>query len=78
MKRQEQIEKSILGTMMTENYLIVDSDVKQDFFISHIHRNIYQCMLDLLVKERPVDFVTVLTMMDPKALGRQMEKSREE
>ena len=69
MKRHEQIEKSVLGTMLAENYLIVDSGVRLDFFTGHIHKNIFQCMLDLLVKKRPVDFVTLLTMMEPAALG---------
>ncbi|WP_438315418.1 replicative DNA helicase [Sporosarcina sp. FA9] len=69
MERHKQMEKSILGTMMAENYLIVDSGVKLDFFISHVHKNIFQCMQDLLAKKRPVDFVTVLTMMEPTALG---------
>ena len=68
-ERHEQIEKSVLGTMLAENYLIVDSEVTHDYFISHVHRNIYRCMLDLLIKKRPVDFVTLLTMMDPTALG---------
>ena len=40
----EQIEKSVLGMMLAENYLIVNSDVKPDFFISHIHKNIFGCM----------------------------------
>lgn len=69
MKRHEQIEKSVLGSMLAENYLLVDSEVKQDFFISHIHKNIFGCIQELLVKRRPIDFVTVLTMMEPIALG---------
>ncbi|MCZ2260790.1 replicative DNA helicase [Sporosarcina sp. G11-34] len=69
MARHEQIEKSVLGTMLAENYLIADSGVMRDFFISHVHKNIFQCMQDLFAAKRPVDFVTVLTMMDPTALG---------
>lgn len=69
MERHEQIEKSILGSMLAENYLLVDSEVKQDYFISHIHKNIFGCMQALLAKRRPADFVTVLTMMEPSALG---------
>ncbi|MDS9473205.1 DnaB-like helicase N-terminal domain-containing protein [Sporosarcina pasteurii] len=45
-ERSEQIEKSVLGTMLAENYLITDSEVKIDFFISHIHKNIFSCMQD--------------------------------
>ncbi len=69
MERHEQIEKSVLGSMLAENYLIVDSEVKQDFFISQIHKNIFGCMQALLAKRRPVDYVTLLTMMEPIALG---------
>lgn len=67
--RSEQIEKSILGTMLAENYLINDSDVKADFFMSQIHKNIFSCMQDLVFKNRPVDYVTLLTMMEPAELG---------
>ncbi|WP_318614370.1 replicative DNA helicase [Sporosarcina sp. YIM B06819] len=69
MGRHEQIEKSVLGSMLAENYLIVDSDVKQDFFISQIHKNIFGCMQALLAKRRPVDYITLLTMMEPVLLG---------
>ena len=71
MKRHEQIEKSVLGTMFAENYLIVDSGVIQDFFISQIHKNIFGCMQVLLAKKRPVDYVTLLTMMEPSATWRR-------
>lgn len=67
--RNEQIEKSILGTMLAENYLITDSEVKTDFFSSHVHKNIFRCMQDLVLKNRPVDYVTLLTMMEPEELG---------
>ena len=70
MERHEQIEKSVLGTMLAENYLIVDSEVKQDYFISHIHKNIFSCMQALLAKRRPVDYVTLLTMMEPTCTWR--------
>ena len=69
MERHEQIEKSVLGTMLAENYLLVDSGVRLDFFSSHIHKNIFRCMQDLLSKKRPVDFVTLLTMMEPSSGG---------
>ncbi|MCG7333702.1 replicative DNA helicase [Sporosarcina sp. ACRSM] len=69
MERHEQIEKSVLGSMLSEPYLIVDGGVKQDFFNSQIHKNIFDCMQALLAKKRPVDYVTLLTMMAPEALG---------
>jgi replicative DNA helicase len=69
MERHEQIEKSVLGSMLAEPYLIVDGGVKQAFFISQIHKNIFDCMQALLAKKLPVDYVTLLTMMEPVALG---------
>jgi replicative DNA helicase len=67
--RLKQIERSVLGTMINESYLIVDSDVQSDFFISQIHKNIFTCMQNLVAKQRSVDYVTLLTMMEPSALG---------
>lgn len=55
--------------MLAENYLISDSEVIIDFFEGHVHKNIFKCMQDLTVKGRPVDYVTLLTMMEPAALG---------
>ncbi|KXH86952.1 DnaB-like helicase C-terminal domain-containing protein [Sporosarcina sp. HYO08] len=69
MRRFEQTEKSVLGTMLAEQYLIADSGVKQDFFINQIHKNIFSCMQALLAKKRPLDYVMLLTMMEPAALG---------
>lgn len=68
-KRSEQIEKSVLGTMLNENYLITDSGIKVDFFVSQIHKHIFQCMQELIANRRPVDYVTILTIMEPSALG---------
>lgn len=68
MTGHEQIEKSVLGTMLGENYLVFDSDVKQDFFIRQIRKNIFDCMQPLLAKKRPVDNVTLL-MMEPVLLS---------
>ena len=53
MERHEQIEKSVLGSMLAEPYLIVDGEVKLDFFISQIHKNIFGCMQALLAKNVP-------------------------
>ncbi|MHA6260595.1 replicative DNA helicase [Sporosarcina sp. CAU 1771] len=69
MTSHEQIEKSVLGTMLAENYLIVDSGVQLDYFLGQIHKNIFTCMQGLIAKKRPVDYVTLLTMMEPAALG---------
>lgn len=69
MDRHTQIERGILGTMLAENYLIRDSGVQRNFFTSQIHQNIFHCMEELTAKQRPVDYVTILTMMPPAALG---------
>ena len=68
-ERHAQVERTVLGTMLAENYLIADSGVKPDYFMSHTHKNIFSCMQALLAKSRPVDYVTLLTMMEPAALG---------
>lgn len=65
----EHIEKSILGTMLAENYLIGDSGVRKDYFSSQIHQNIFSCMQDLVLSNRPVDYMTLLTMKEPSELG---------
>lgn len=66
---KEQIEKSVLGTMLKENYLIGNGGVKKEFFMSQIHQNIFSCMQTLAQSNRPVDYVTLLTMMNPAELG---------
>lgn len=62
-------EKSLLGTMLKENYLILDSGVRTDFFVSAIHKNIFSCMQQLSADNKPVDYITLLTLRDPVELG---------
>lgn len=64
-----QMEKAVLATMLSESYLLTDSGVRKDYFTSRVHQNIFTCMEKQIAKNRPVDDVTLLTMMDPEGLG---------
>lgn len=63
------LEKSLLGTMMQENYLILEEDVQPHMFQSQLHRTIYKAMQKLAGNNQPADAVTVLTMMEPAEVG---------
>lgn len=65
----ELAEKSILGTMLRENYLISDSDIQEVFFSTQVHKNIFGAMKELTSNNRPVDYITILTMREPGELG---------
>ncbi|MEZ7173616.1 replicative DNA helicase [Sporosarcina sp. OR05] len=65
----ELAEKSILGTMLKENYLILDSGIQETFFSTHIHKNIFSSMRELARKSKPVDYITLMTMKEPAELG---------
>lgn len=65
------LEKSILGTMMQENYLILDAGIQPEMFLSQVHRVIYQAMKELANAGKPVDYVTLLTEVDVGDAGAQ-------
>nr|WP_198044788.1 DnaB-like helicase C-terminal domain-containing protein [Lysinibacillus timonensis] len=65
----ELLEKSLLGTMLNENYLIRDTNLKPAMFQSQIHQSIFQAMQQLAHKAQPVDYITILTMVEPKEVG---------
>lgn len=65
----ELAEKSLLGTMLRENYLILDSGLQDAFFSTQMHRSIYGAMKQLAGEQRPVDYITILTMREPAELG---------
>ena len=68
-KNLELAEKSILGTMLEENYLITDSQVRAEHFTVTIHRNIFITMTELMRAGNSVDYVTLLSKREPKELG---------
>ena len=65
----ELVEKSLLGTMMEENYLVLDSGIQAAFFETQLHKNIFLSMKGLAVQGRSIDFITLLTTREPAELG---------
>lgn len=65
----ELVEKSILGTMLQENYLITDVHIEAEFFNSHVHRNIFNAMNELVRAGKSVDYISLLTTREPVELG---------
>ena len=65
----ELAEQSLLGTMLEENYWILDSHIQAQFFEGHVNRNIYTVMRELAQEGKSVDYITVLTKRDPRELG---------
>ncbi|MER2107431.1 MAG: replicative DNA helicase [Solibacillus sp.] len=65
----ELAEKSVLGAMLKENYLISDSQLSQQHFTTQIHRNIFMAMNELVMQSRAVDYITLLTMGEASELG---------
>lgn len=65
----ELVEKSLLASMLQENYLITDSNIDSDFFRTQIHRNIFSTMTELTQTGKAVDYITLLTTKDPIELG---------
>lgn len=65
----ELAEKAILGTMLAENYLITDSEVKQEHFTVHAHKAIFSGMLELMHAGKSVDYITLLTIREPVEIG---------
>lgn len=65
----ELAEKSLLGTMLHENYLIADSNLEAAHFISQVHQNIFTSMLQLVSECKAIDYITLLTTKEPIELG---------
>lgn len=62
-------EKSLLGTMLEENYLINDSGMQAMFFQTHVNQMIYTVMQELVQEGKSVDYITLLTKREPSVLG---------
>ncbi|AXH99105.1 DNA helicase [Sporosarcina sp. PTS2304] len=65
----ELAEKSILGTMLQENYLIMDSGMEEWYFQKQLHKNIFMSMCELARKDKPVDYITLVVVREPAELG---------
>ena len=62
-------EKAVLGSMLKENYLILDSGLAVSQFAEPVHKMIFQSMKELRASGKAVDFVTLLTTFSPQDLG---------
>lgn len=63
------LERSLLGTMLQENYLILNGDIQANHFQSQVHKSIFTAMQHLANHNQPVDYITLLTMVEPRELG---------
>ncbi|WP_339213930.1 replicative DNA helicase [Solibacillus sp. FSL W8-0372] len=59
MIKKEFLEQSILATMLEENYLILDSQLKPDMFYGQYHRQLFALMQQLANEGHPVDYLTL-------------------
>ena len=57
--KKEFLEQSLLGTMLEENYLILDSQLTPDMFYGRHHRMLFTMMRELAQEQHPVDFMTL-------------------
>ncbi|WP_342512483.1 DnaB-like helicase C-terminal domain-containing protein [Sporosarcina sp. FSL K6-1522] len=62
-------EKAVLGSMLKENYLIVESNLIAAQFTNPTNRNIFQSMTELRRAGKAVDMITLLTTYSPQDLG---------
>ncbi|MDM5334218.1 DnaB-like helicase C-terminal domain-containing protein [Ureibacillus composti] len=65
----ELLEKTILGTMLQENYLIFETEITQDMFQMTIHRRIFRTMQELVGNQQHVDYITILMKRNPEEVG---------
>lgn len=59
MIKKEYLEQSILATMLEENYLILDSQLKPEMFYGQHHRQLFKLMQQLAAEGRPADYLTL-------------------
>ncbi|MGN7477254.1 replicative DNA helicase [Solibacillus silvestris] len=59
MIKKEFLEQSILATMLEENYLILDSQLKPEMFYGQYHRQLFMMMQQLAAGGHPVDYLTL-------------------
>lgn len=58
------VEKSLLGTMLKENFLVLDSGLKAHYFASQIHKSLFICMEKLAQENKVVDFISITAAVD--------------
>lgn len=57
--KKEFLEQSILATMLEENYLIMDSQLKPEMFYGQHHRQLFMLMQQLVTEGHPVNYLTL-------------------
>ncbi|MDV6379002.1 DNA helicase [Sporosarcina sp. GW1-11] len=62
-------EKSLLGSMLRENYLILDSGLRTSYFSIPVHQEIFTAMRELAQAGKSVDYITILISREPKDVG---------
>lgn len=62
-------EEAILGTILKSAHLLMDSDLKPEYFQAAENRNILMAMKDLNAKGQAVDMITLLTQGNPLDYG---------
>ncbi|MCM3455418.1 DNA helicase [Heyndrickxia oleronia] len=62
-------EKAFLGSILRENYLLKDTNIKQDYFEDTRHKELFKIMLDLNKKGKNVDVVTLTTLVNLESFG---------
>lgn len=62
-------EESILGTIMKEPHLLMDTDLKPEYFQYHENRNLLIAFRELQRKGLVIDMVTLITMTDHQSYG---------
>ncbi|MCI1593072.1 replicative DNA helicase [Heyndrickxia oleronia] len=62
-------EKAFLGSILRENYLLKDTNIKQDYFEDIRHKELFKIMLDLNKKGKNVDVVTLTTLVNLESFG---------
>lgn len=62
-------EKAVLGSMLKENYLIIESNLNVTQFTDPVNKMIFQAMIELRKAGKPVDLISLLTSYSPQDLG---------
>jgi replicative DNA helicase len=63
------VEKSILGTLLKENYLLDDTTLTPGHFQATEHRNLFNTMKQLRETKKVIDLISIPNYINPKDIG---------
>lgn len=63
------LERTILGTMFVESYLVLDAGIQPDMFKSAVHCRIFLIMRELATSQQPIDYLPILMKAEPQEVG---------